>query len=86
MKELEELKMSIREVETQVSELDITLTGSIVVTGEACYSNNEIKADLGVTLSLIENYLNSQIDTINKQINECSCLTDVLESKLKVML
>lgn len=86
MKELEELKMSISEVETQVGELDITLGGAIVITVEACdYSNNEIKPDLGATLSMMENYFNMKIDMINKQIDECSRLTDELENKLKVI-
>lgn len=81
---LEVLNDTINEISETVINLD-RVSSMVVIACEACdYSGNDIKADVGNALALMEECLENIRESIVSNLNECSRLTKRIETTMKV--
>lgn len=84
IEELEVLNNAINAISETVVDLD-RVSSMVVIACEACdYSTNNIKADVGNMLAVVEDRVEDIRESIVSSLKECSHLTRKIEKTLKV--
>lgn len=84
IEELEVLNNAINAISETVVDLD-RVSSMVVIACEACdYSTNNIKADVGNMLAVVEDHVEDIRESIVSSLKECSHLTRKIEKTLTV--